>query len=106
MTQSDFPASLRRMGYDEHGYRHKVSPKKHLLRSEGNTPAVDAGALGWYYAHGVRYVCVLLTDGRQMVASVDELLRHGKTFEIPGFGRQVKRRQAWITKDARQTSLL
>lgn len=105
MNLAAFPRILISRHYTADGHRYKVNPKKHLLHSAGDTPALDARAVRWWSDHGVQTVFVHLTDGRVMEADLCLFVAGARTFEYIGHGTQMVNRHAWVIRDARQTRL-
>lgn len=92
-----FPLDLKTKGYDEQGYRYNVDPKRHLMRIEGNTPAIDYRALQWWSKNGVETIHVHLTDGSVMSAPLAEFLSGGHAMQYRDQGKQWVNRSAWVT---------
>lgn len=99
-----FPQRLHNCGYTRYGIRRGVNPVKHLLRAFGNVPALDEEAVSfWEHEGNVTTVYVHLTDGRTMVASLNDVA-NGKRINFGGHGSQIVTR-AWRFLDSRQLNL-
>lgn len=92
-----FPGALKRKGYTADGIRHGLDKERHLLRSHGMVPALDAEAVGYWSDAGVSLVRVEFTDGDVWLIPLASLLTQGFTVDY-GHGKQwTAPRPKWLT---------
>lgn len=104
-ASSTFPSYLRARGYDEHGVRRGIDPRRHLYRLAGNAPALNSEVVSYWRAHDVKVLRAELTDDTFLTIPLETFvknawpLRHDEP-------QLVAHRSKWREHDCRQTSLL
>lgn len=98
---SAFPVELKRMGYLAGGRRRGVDPARHLIRTHGDAPAIDARALAYWKEHDVKVIHVELKDGTKLSIGMSVFERHAQLINRGHGDQWVCQRGHWKEPEAR-----
>lgn len=93
------PTFLLKMGYKNDGRRLGVDPDIHLMRSYGNSPAIDSEVIAIWSARNIKEISVHILDGTILKCQLSFFLEHARIIDYRHGQQLVMPRSMWSEKN-------